>query len=272
MDAVLDQYMNYMICIASKFLLGLCSSRPRTFVDPTILPMLTPVMLDYIITQVFPLKVLYLEGQITPTYADVVKQENIDKMMVKFNAIHNKFMNIKAASSASFITDQVAQNLLKIQDILKHYLQADSSLKTTEDFSRALRQLASHHNNLNISTSFKTESTNRLVSLIVWLLTAFTDWFGVKVIEVADVVAVASMFEIGVEGVVDSDLFLQDMFMVTEANPQLQTKLFDILFANELLIAEPALVTLTQLVDGLMRPHNTKLVQKILKLGGYISE
>jgi hypothetical protein len=297
MEAV-DDYMKMFLRFAALFLQGLTLPRSQHFMSVSCLRdtastkqphtfyggkvVLTELIVDYLVTQVFPLEQVYDSVQLVDTSTFYIEG---DVLYFQEFAGQLPFAQCQP-NTKDLISPGGQKSIHRLRSSLVSYLTTQQNLHgitTKDNVLLRLRNLASLHQPVVGSmTSLVNSNFPELVKVMVWYLSAYADWFDVEFCEPADVAAACNLlltniiFPLRIENLVKTrESFVVDLLTHKEYARQLDPakveeiydELYVVLTNNDLYISEPALRNLTILVINVL--NNDTLVAKILQVGGY---
>jgi hypothetical protein len=290
-DAAVNTYMSNVLAISANFLKGLTYPRSDIFkrVDcPNInagivnLPVFTGEMAEYVITQILPLESIYKKGLIDDKYQlafdRTAKQELQQRFDTLTQSIKYYFKSCWKKEQESqekkkplipVLTSEAAEKFLILQSNLRSYLKLQKdSVKTYEDMMKSLQEL-SLNNNLYITGSGFASSAEKLVKVLIWVISAYTDWFAIDIVEPSDIHAAVSVIlpfnEVNAEIIGD---IMKGEGLDKQQKEQFLNTLYRTFIGQNLYITEVALQKCANFVLGLKARHQD-LLSKALNFASY---
>lgn len=293
----IDVYMKMFLRFAALFLQGLTMPRSQQFMSvsclrdltstkpPTVLGatskvLLTELIVDYLVTQVFPLEQVYESSQIAGTSIRYVEAD-----VMYFNEFASELPFAKCQPKVvDLVTPGGQKSLHRLHSCLISYLSTQTNLLGVTSKENVLNRLSKlsriHQPNVSGLKALLNSSYPELVKIIVWYASAFADWFQIDFIEPADVLAVANLLVCNVIFPLHVDKFVQSRegFIVDLVNnkeyakqqsPEKIEEIYDELYQvfedNDLYISEPALRNVILLIINIL--NNESLTAKVLQVG-----
>ena len=258
LNEAVDSYMNLVMKVTAAFYATcvLCaSSSGTTRTTSEGAPGVDSAMMQYILTQVFPLEQVLQEEDQQSQETNGLKELYEQKMKELIQLF------VPTASQASPVDNNALDKLVQTRHKLVAYL---SSLSETT--LEQLKMLAQSNDLFLLDLPFE-PNLNKLTNIVMWVLTAFADWYGVEVVDTNDVFGCVQML-LSYEHPQDILKFYNQLEGGTDQQKELAGHLTVLMTQNNLYITEAALRKLT----GLYSYVNThpKILQSMLRVGSYM--
>lgn len=307
MNKAVDAYMKFFVKVAAMFMEGLAFQRSSTKTALAMdcsegtIPKLNDTMVDYIATQIFPLEGLYKEK----SSVDVSTQP-VQPYLVTFEAVM-KQLPISTQCGPKLYNDSAVESLKYVRftvvDFLNNYVNLfDAKEIPTEQRAysiwllRLLTNLA-HRNDPAVSglKALTNPYYADLVRIFVWVISAYTDWLDIDVVEPADILAATYLvtanvkFPLGRQAsqgtksvAISREAFISSMTSTSnKANVMIMLKnnaslldnifeeIYEVCVANNLYISEPALRKLAFTIVNLL--VEDKVLQEIIQYNQFLT-
>lgn len=282
-NSAVDAYMGYVLTLSANFLKGLTFPRSELFKHVTCpniklgsvgLPFFTGQMADYVITQILPLENVYKKGLIDLEYQLAFNKAAQEAMQERFQVLAEsiqqsykkcwaKTKEDKKTVYAPVLTQEAAEKFLILRSNLRSFLNLNSGASSYEEMMQALKGLGAT-NNLYITATGFSNNTEQLVKALVWIISAYADWFDIDVVEQADVHSAVFMLIPfpDVEPEVIGDIMKGES--LDEAQKDLfLNNLYRVFISNNLYINDVSLQKTADFILGLKTRHN-ELYKKVL--------
>ncbi len=267
MKQALDEYMKILVNFVVLFFEGLIFPRsytmsPHACADGTnaLSPKLNPLMVQFVVTQIFPLHHLDSAG---------INAESLQQMIDNTSvSIHNDLAKQLKTINKSFdcakdktnIDVQVVSTLAQVKANLAFLLSQQSFAQATKDSYLNFLKTLNKSNEIIFSDLKALTNSNYkpIVRSLVWLLTAYCDWYGVEIVEIADVQAAARLilpFEEISHKVIDFMLNTKPSNNLLHSPQKIKVmyeEIYTLLVKNNLFITEAALRRLVYFILNLM--------------------
>ena len=288
MDMALNNYVNMIIRLCANFMTGLlinrslnlkhtihrasCSNIRGGVVSE---PMLNQEMVQYILTQILPLSQVLEIDRMSSEYSKIINDRQLkDNIHKKFNEtllsqskvakLLQKCWPINQAQPTSFIDEYAVNMIVKAKEKLRSFLEGDSSLQTYDDYLNALKSLRVYNELYLSNIDFETKQFRKLTKCVIWMLSAINDWYGVEIVEPADIESM--MLLMMVFEPQDKVIQLYNTKVPT-LDRELLKPLYNILQLNGMYVSESALLDLVNFYQTLYM--NPKMLDNVLNFGLY---
>lgn len=216
-DKVLEQLMSLVYKWIGLFYVGLLLPRKSfqrvdclSIADRSApLPYLTDLIVDYVLTQLLPFSTIFDTQALVGAANDPASEQNVKEGLNQaIIAIKKHFSCIEVMQTTEtnthikeffqgnhFITPQAVHHIVQFGIQFKSYLRILLGENEQPDaYFNAVKNLAQRNilNTANLQ-ALGDPAYPQIVRAILWILTAYADWFNVKLIDIADVLATSSM-------------------------------------------------------------------------------
>ena len=288
MDKALNNYVNMIIRLCANFMTGLLINRSlnlrHTIRKPSCTnlksgtvsePIMNQEMTEYVLTQILPLGTVLQIDRMSSEYSKIINDNQL-----KLN-IHKKFNETLMSQPrveqlllncwpegqpkpTSFIDDYAVIMIVKAKEKLRSFLEGDTSLKTYDDYLEALKSLRIYNELYLSNIEFETKQFRKLTKCVVWMLSAVVDWFGVDVVEPADIESM--MLLMMVFEPQDAVIKIYNEKQI-DIDRELLKPLYNILQSNGMYVSESALMHLVNMYQTFYK--YPKLLDNALNFGLY---
>ena len=261
MNQAIDTYVNLVWKLTVNFFSSLIPTK-----TPDITPYLSEECLLFVMTQILPLQpILQSQTQLAPV-DDISIEANrviIDTLRAKIVYDHPMYKNVDLSR---LVDPAVLKKLAELREKLRVYVQQQIKEATREETMYLLKQLALKNNLFLTNLPFNQAGLNQLSVLIVWLLTAYADWYGVEMVDTQDVLGMMSMMMV----YEDQKDVLRFFGSLHSTDVRFTKPIQTILNSVDIYISEPALAKLAGMYEYMSSSKNDAILKGILKTGEYI--
>jgi len=279
-DKSVETYMKLVLHVLASFFGSLANQTMRTATNEIQVatcenvskkivstPIIDMNLLTFVLTQVLPLEsILSCASSHEPQKGLEAKYKLVITQLIEERAPHLR----ECLPNHSYIDAQALTLLAQCHQQVKEYMLASGASEAGG--LHAMKELAAVENNLSLyNIAFADTKLVEMTKLVVWILTAFSDWYGVEVVDANDVYGLVQLM-LCFESPKDVLTFYGALSGSGTNNADFtkyaQT-LQSILQNNELYLTEAALQKLTHLFMYLST--RSQLETSIRKLGQYLT-